>query len=157
MLLRKLGTHNRKNKLYRAFRELGRVERTLFLLHYISHSELRQSIQAETTKIESYHDFLDWITFGGPVLKSGDPVEQGKLIKYMNLVANAVMLHNVVDLTDVLHQMAREGYPVTPELVSRLSPYVRQHIRRFGQYVLDMEDKPEPLQPKPVPLTTIPS
>ena len=157
MLLRKLGTHNRKNKLYRAFRELGRVERTVFLLHYISKVELRQSIQAETTKIESFHDFLDWITFGGPVLKSGDPVEQTKQIKYMNLVANTVMLHNVVDLTDVLHQMAREGYEISPELVSHLSPYVRQHIRRFGQYVLDMEDKPQPLQPKVVPLTTMPN
>ena len=62
-----------------------------------------------------------------------------------------------MDPDGVLHQMAREGHPVTPELVSRLSPYVRQHIRRFGQYVLDMEDKPEPLQPKSVPLTTIPS
>jgi TnpA family transposase len=157
MLLRKLGTHNRKSKLYRAFRELGRVERTLFLLDYISKADIRQSIQAETTKIESYHAFLDWITFGGPVLKSGDPVEQAKQIKYMNLVANAVMLHNVVDLTDVLHQMAHEGYPITPERVQRLSPYVRQHIRRFGQYVLDMEDPSDPLQPKPVPLTTRPN
>ena len=157
MLLRKLGTHNRKSKLYRAFRELGRVERTLFLLYYISKADIRQSIQAETTKIESYHAFLDWITFGGPVLKSGDPVEQAKQIKYMNLVANAVMLHNVVDLTDVLHQMAHEGYPITPERVQRLSPYVRQHIRRFGQYVLDMEDPSDPLQPKPVPLTTRPN
>jgi len=155
--LRKLGTHNRKSKLYRAFRELGRVERTLFLLDYISKADIRQSIQAETTKIESYHAFLDWITFGGPVLKSGDPVEQAKQIKYMNLVANAVMLHNVVDLTDVLHQMAHEGYPITPERVQRLSPYVRQHIRRFGQYVLDMEDPSDPLQPKPVPLTTRPN
>jgi TnpA family transposase len=41
MLLRKLGSHNRKNKLYRAFRELGRVVRTLFLLRYISEAELR--------------------------------------------------------------------------------------------------------------------
>jgi len=77
--------------------------------------------------------------------------------KYMNLVANAVMLHNVVDLTDVLHEMAREGCEITPELVSHLSPYARQHIRRFGQYVLDMEDKPLPLQPKVVPLTTMPN
>jgi TnpA family transposase len=30
MLLRKLGSRYRKNKLYRAFRELGRVERTIF-------------------------------------------------------------------------------------------------------------------------------
>jgi TnpA family transposase len=38
MLLRKLGTYNRKSLLYRAFRELGRVERTLFLLRFISNT-----------------------------------------------------------------------------------------------------------------------
>ena len=35
MLLRKLGSYNRKSLLYRSFRELGRVERTLFLLRYM--------------------------------------------------------------------------------------------------------------------------
>ncbi len=49
-----------------------RVERTLFLLHYISDPQIRRTIRAETTKIESFNDFLDWITFGGPVIKSGD-------------------------------------------------------------------------------------
>ena len=75
------------------------------------------------------------IGFGGPVLKSGDPVEQIKQVKYMDLVASAIMLHNVADLTDLLSDMAAEGLPVTKELVSRLSPYMREHIRRFGQYV----------------------
>jgi TnpA family transposase len=124
MLLRKLGSHNRQNRLYRAFRELGRVMRTLFLLRFVSEGDLRQSIRAETTKIESYNDFLDWIGFGGPVLKSGDPVEQLKQVKYMDLVANAVMLHNVADLTDVLSDMVDEDMPVTRELVSRISPYI---------------------------------
>lgn len=153
MLLRKLGSHNRQNKLYRAFRELGRVERTLFLLRYVSEADFRQSIRAETTKVESYNDFLDWIGFGGPVLKSGDPVEQIKQVKYMDLVASAIMLHNVADLTDLLSDMAAEGLPVTKELVSRLSPYMREHIRRFGQYVLDMDDHPPPLEPKPLPIS----
>jgi len=96
------------------------------------------------------NEFLDGISFGGPVLKSGDPVEQEKRIKYMNLVAHAVMLSNVVDLTEVLHTMTSEGYVVTRELVGRLSPYLREHIRRFGQYVLDREVKPEPLEPRRV-------
>lgn len=152
MLLRKLGSHNRKNKLYRAFRELGRVVRTLFLLRYISEAELRRTIRAETTKIESFNDFLDWISFGGPVIKSGDPVEQTKHLKYMNLVANAVMLQNVVDLTGVLNTAAAEGYPVTKALVGRLSPYIREHIRRFGQYVLDMDEMPQPLGPETLKL-----
>ena len=50
MLLRRLGVYNRKNRLYRAFRELGRVVRTLFLLRYISEPEFRQTIRSETTK-----------------------------------------------------------------------------------------------------------
>src|SRR3954453_14681255 len=60
MLLRRLGTTNRRGLLYRAFRELGRVERTLFLLRFISSAEVRRVIRAETTKIETYNDFLDW-------------------------------------------------------------------------------------------------
>ena len=52
------------------------------------------------------------------------------------------MLSNVVDLTATLSQLAEEGYPVMRELASRLSPYQTENIRRFGQYVLDMEDEP---------------
>jgi len=47
--------------------------------------------------------------------------------------------------------MARDGHRVTPALVAYLSPYMREHIRRFGQYVLDMEETPCPLNPQPLP------
>ncbi len=151
MLLRKLGTHSRRSRLYRAFRELGRVERTLFLLRFFSSTEVRRTIRAETTKIEAYNDFLDWVSFGGPVVKSGDPVEQEKQLKYASLVANTVMLSNVDDLTRVLSDMAADGHPVTPALVASLSPYMRRHILRFGRYALDMDDVPDPLNPQPLP------
>jgi TnpA family transposase len=155
MLLQKLGVYSRKSSLYKAFSELGRVERTLFLLDYMSNAEMRQQIRAETTKVESYNYFTDWIAFGGPVLRSGDPVEQEKRIKYRDLVANAVMLHNVVDMTNVLHDLQQEGICVTPDIVSRLSPYLTEHIRRFGQYLLDMATQPGPLQPKPLFVTGV--
>jgi TnpA family transposase len=151
MLLRKLGSLNRKSRLYQAFRELGRVERTLFLLRYIADPEIRLTIRAETTEIESFNDFLDWITFGGPIIKSGDPVEQEKQLKYASLVANAIMLSNVADLSEVLSSMAADGHRVTPELAAALSPYIRKQIRRFGKYEIDMDDLPEPLVPGPLP------
>jgi hypothetical protein len=37
---------------------------------------------------------------------------------------------------------------VTPEAASRLSPYLNGHLKRFGQYVLDMAIQPEPLELK---------
>jgi TnpA family transposase len=154
MLLRRLGTYNRRSLLYRAFRELGRVERTLFLLRYISNTEVRRTIRAETTKIETYNDFLDWVSFGGTVIKSGDPVEQEKQLKYASLVANTIMLSNVADMTTVLSNMAADGCAVTPALVARTNPYLRGHILRFGQYALDMSDLPPPLDPQPMPFET---
>lgn len=152
MLLRKLNSKNRKNKLYRAFRELGRVNRTLFLLRYVSESDFRQTIRAETTKVESYNDFTDWITFGGEVIKSGDPIEQSKQIKYTDLIANAIMLHNVVDLTGVLNEMAAEGVEIKRELVACLSPYIRDQIRRFGRYDVNMDERPPDLSSTAVKL-----
>jgi TnpA family transposase len=63
-ILRKLGTASRKNKLYFAFRELGRVVRTLFLLEYISDDTLRQVIQAAQNKYENFNDFAQLVYFG---------------------------------------------------------------------------------------------
>src|SRR5438445_13859837 len=90
VLLRKLGNYSRKNRLYQAFRELGRVVRTVFLLRYISDRELREQIQATTNKVEAYNGFAKWFFFGGEgVIAENDPEEQEKRIKYNDLVANA--------------------------------------------------------------------
>ena len=43
------------------------------------------------------------------MLHSGDPVEPEKRIKYRDLVANAVMLHNVADMSNVLYELRQEG------------------------------------------------
>jgi hypothetical protein len=115
---------------------------------------LQQHIRAETTKVEAYHHFTDWLAFGSPVLRSGDPVEQEKRIKYRDLVANAVMLHNVVDMTRVLATLQQEGVEVTPEVAKCLSPYLTEHLKRFGQYLLDITVQPEPLQPQRLFATT---
>jgi hypothetical protein len=82
------------------------------------------------------------------VLRSGDLVEHEKRIKYRNLVANAVMLHNVADMTNVLNELRQAGTFVTPEVVRRLSPYLTDLIEQFEQYALEMDTPPEPLQPK---------
>jgi len=50
-------------------------------------------------------------------------------------------------LQDVLHEMSQDGYAVTTEVVATFSPYLREHIKRFGEYVIDLETIPPPLQP----------
>lgn len=64
-ILRRLGPYSRKNKLYFAFRELGRAVRTIFLLNYIGDVELRKTIQSATNKSEEFNNFTKWLFFGG--------------------------------------------------------------------------------------------
>ena len=145
-LLRKLGNYSRKNRLYKAFQELGRVIRTVFLLQYISDSQLRQQIIAATNKVESYNGFSKWFFFGGnAIIPYNDPEEQEKVIKYNGLIANAVIFHNAVDLTEILSLLQRDGYLLDKEDIAALSPYLTQHIKRFGDYVIDMETLPRAL------------
>ena len=37
---------------------------------------------------------------------------------------------------------------MTPEVAKCLSPYLTEHLKRFGQYMLDITVQPEPLQPQ---------
>lgn len=56
-ILRRLGTRSRKNKLYFAFRELGRVVRTQFLLKFIADIEIRKMVHSATNKSEEFNEF----------------------------------------------------------------------------------------------------
>ncbi len=146
-LLRRLGNNSRKNRLYHSFRALGSAVRTLFLLQYISDQDLREQITASTNKVEAYNGFSKYFFFGGEgVIADNDPVEQEKAVKYNDLVANAVIFHNVVEQTRIIRSLMREGWKITAEDVAALSPYMTSHIKRFGDYLIDAEAVPEPYE-----------
>lgn len=66
---------------------------------------------------------------------------------YINadVMANALMLRNVVDMSNGLHRLALDGHMVAKEDVATLSPYLTRHVKRFGDYVLDLGNVPRPL------------
>jgi TnpA family transposase len=142
-ILRRLGTYSRKNRLYLAFRELGRVVRTGFLLRYLADTELRATIQAATNKSEQLNRFLKWVFFGGEgIITENSRDEQRKVIKYNHLVANCLIFHNVCGLTHVLSQLQDAEEDVPEAALAHISPYLTEHINRFGDYVLNMNRTP---------------
>lgn len=145
-LLRKLNNYSRKNKLYQAFRELGNIIRTVYLLDFISNIELREKITESTNKTEAYNGFSKWFFFGGDgIMCENDPEEQSKIIKYNDLLANAVILHNVVDISNAIERLNEEGIVVTREDIKVMSPYMTSHIKRFGEYIIDLDEIPQPI------------
>jgi TnpA family transposase len=142
-ILRRLGTYSRKNRLYQAFSELGRVIRTGFLLRYISDSQLRSTIQGATNKSEALNRFLKWAFFGGEgIITENSRDEQRKAIKYNHLVANCLIFHNLCSLTRLVQKLEQRGEPVPEDAIAAISPYLTEHINRFGDYTLNLDRKP---------------
>jgi TnpA family transposase len=142
-ILRRLGTYSRKNRLYQAFCELGRVIRTGFLLRYISDQELRSLIQGATNKSEALNRFLQWAFFGSQgIITENSRDEQRKAIKYNHLVANCLVFHNLCSLTRLVQNLEQRGESVPEDAIAAISPYLTEHINRFGDYTLDLDRKP---------------
>ena len=105
---------------------------------------MRQEVSATTNKIESYHAFTKWLNFGGDVITENDPGEQQKRLRYIDLVASAVILQNTVDMMRVLQGLQDEGEEGDVSDVQYLSPYMTSCIKRFGNYHLDLKRAREP-------------
>ncbi len=134
-LLRRLRACSRKNATCTAFRELGRVIRTVRLLRHLSDAPLRRRVTAATNKVEAFNGSSQWIGFGnGGVITDNDPVEQEKTAKFNALPTNAVILHKALDIAELVRQLQEEGHVVDPEDLAHISPYLTEHIRRFGEY-----------------------
>ena len=146
-ILKKVCYKSKKNKLHQAFRELGRVVRTIFLLDYISDVDLRRKIQAATCKSEEFNDFIDWITFGkNGTIEENNPNIQKKIISFGRMTANAVMFHTVANQTNALNQLANEGIEYDNDSLSILSAFFRENINRYGVFELSKSKTSMPLE-----------
>ena len=141
-IIRRLGSKGIRNSLYYAFRELGRVVRTQFLLQYISDIDLRETVLAATCKSEEFNNFVQWVFFyNNGVIQENFRYAQDKVTRYNHLVANLIILHNVNAMTHALNRLKREGFTVTAETLRGLSPYRNEHINLLGDYSINTEKR----------------
>jgi len=52
------------------------------------------------------------------------------------------MLDNTAEISDPLNALAKEGLIPTIDELATLSPYQTRHIKRFGNYDLDLGSQP---------------
>ncbi|MGW0857843.1 Tn3 family transposase [Streptomyces sp. NPDC002690] len=149
-LLERLRSGSKKNATYAAFREVGRVIRTVQLLRHLTDAPLRRRVTAATDKVESFNRFSQWIGFGNRgVIADNDPVEQEKAMRLNALLTNAVIFHNTLDIAEIVRQPLEEGWTIDPEDLAPISPYLTEHINRFGEYSThELGIQPEAYDPK---------
>ncbi|MBG9802291.1 hypothetical protein ABD72_08955 [Brevibacillus laterosporus] len=64
LIMGKLGSYSRQNSLATALREMGRIEKTIFILNYILDESLRRKIQKGLNKGEAMNGLARAIFFG---------------------------------------------------------------------------------------------
>src|SRR3546814_16158723 len=103
-------------------------------------------MHARTKKGGAFNGFCKWAFFGGEgIIAENVQNEQRKILRYNQLVANLVILHNVGQMTRVLAELRQDGANISPEGLAGLSPYRTSHINRFGDYTLDLKREVAPI------------
>lgn len=52
------------------------------------------------------------------------------------------MFQNVINESNIILELKEEGYPIAKKSLARGSPYLTDHINRFGKYVVNMQIEP---------------
>lgn len=134
-ILRKLASYPRQNELALALREVGRIERTLFMIDWILDAGLQRQAQIGLNKGEAHHALKRAISFhrrGEIRDRSGE----GQLYRIagMNLLAAIIIFWNTMKLGEVVNTRAASGTHIEPDLLAHVSPLGWEHINLTGEY-----------------------
>lgn len=136
VILKKLAAFVRQNRLDLALSELGRIERTLFMLDWLESPELRRRCHAGLNKGESRHA-LDQAVF---LHKQGRIVDrtfenQSYRASGLNLVTAAIVYWNTVYLGRAVDYLRSAGKAVPDNLLQHVAPLGWNHISLTGDYL----------------------
>ena len=114
-ILRKLAAAGANNSLSRALRALGRIERTLFTLQWLSDPALRQRSHAGLNKGEASNS-LRYRASG------------------LSLLTAAIVHWNTIYLDQAVQQLRSQGVILPDELLAHVAPLGWEHIALTGDY-----------------------
>lgn len=137
LILEKLGSYARKNQLSSALKEAGSIEKTIFILDYISKEDFRRNIQKGLNKGELMNALARAIFFGKHgVLREKELQSQLQRASALNIIINAVCVWNTVYLSKAVEEL-RETGDLDETLLQHTSPLGWEHINFLGEYFFD--------------------
>ena len=135
LMLRKLGSYPRQNGLAMALRELGRIERTLFILSWLQSVELRRRVHAGLNKGEARNALARAVFLCRlGEIRDRSFEQQRYRASGLTLVTAAIALWNTIYIERAIGASTRSGFAIDPELFKFLSPLGWEHINLTGDY-----------------------
>ena len=135
-LLTRLSSYSKKNRLYQALNEFGKIINTIFILKYIDDVKLRQAIEKQLNKVESSNKFAKAVFFGNNqefeyVTKEEQEIAEG----CKRLIENSIICWNYLylsqKLTDTKEKIQQDNMI---EIIKNGSIVFWKHINLLGEY-----------------------
>jgi TnpA family transposase len=140
-LVRSLLKSERPSSLAQAIIDLGRINKTIYLLNYIDDEDYRRRILTQLNRGEGRHKVARTICYGkrGEIRKAYREGQEDQL-NALGLVTNAVVLWNTLYMQAALKHLQSEGVESQPEDRARLSPLQHRHLNVLGRYSFALAD-----------------
>ncbi len=142
-LIRSLLKSERPSSLAMAIIEVGRINKTIYLLTYVDDEDYRRRILTQLNRTESRHSVAAKICHGrrGEIRKRYREGQEDQL-GALGLVTNTVVLWNTIYMQDALDHLQQNSMEVRDQDLARLSPLLHEHVRMLGHYTFTL---PEPI------------
>ena len=136
VILRKLAAAGPGNALSRALRALGRIERTMFTLQWLSDPSLRQRSHAGLNKGEASNSHRRAVFFHRQgEIRDRTFENQSFRASGLSLITAAIVHWNTVYLDRAVQQLRAQGVAVPDDLLAHVAPLGWEHIALTGDYV----------------------
>jgi len=134
-LLRKFASYPRQHELAVTLREIGRVERTLFIIDWLLDADMQRRAQIGLNKGEAHHALKNALRIGrqGEIRDRSSEGQHFRMAG-LNLLAAIVIYWNTKHLGQAVASRRRESLDVSPNLLAHISPLGWAHILLTGEY-----------------------
>ena len=135
-ILRKLAAYPRQNDLAAALREVGRIERTLFIIEWILDAGMQRRTQVGLNKGEAHHALKNALRIGRQgEIRDRTTEGQHYRIAGLNLLTAIIVYWNTLHLGHAVEARRREGLDTPDHLLAHISPLGWAHILLTGEYL----------------------
>ena len=146
-----------RTRIAKALREIGRLERTLFTLDWISDPALRRRANAGLNKGEARNALARAVFFHRlGEIRDRTFENQRYRASGLNLAVAAIILWNTVYLGRAVDELRSRGEAVPDELLAHIAPLGWEHIAFNGDYVWPAEPLGNAFRPLRNPRAELP-
>jgi TnpA family transposase len=140
-ILRRFTKKNLQHPTYKAFAELGKAFKTIFLCRYLHSDALRREIHEGLNVVEQWNGATDFVFFArrGEMVSNRHEDHEISMLA-LHLIQNCMVYVNTLMIQKVLAQPHWQGKLTTRDYAA-LTPLIWEHVNPYGRFDLDMNSR----------------